>query len=138
MATRLRLGDIEADVVLKEIKNVHLSVYPPSGRVRISAPARMSPRDADRIRPRGSLAVLLATLAMTGGAMLVLLAGPVSMRGYTFTRDFGANLLSRMPPGASLACSCSEALSAGPHIQVRVTSWAYTGLSVRTQVRWKA
>ncbi len=26
----------------KDIKNVHLSVYPPSGRVRISAPLRMS------------------------------------------------------------------------------------------------
>ena len=30
------------DVVRKDIKNVHLSVYPPTGRVRISAPARMS------------------------------------------------------------------------------------------------
>jgi predicted metal-dependent hydrolase len=30
------------DVVLKDIKNVHLSVYPPAGRVRISAPKRMS------------------------------------------------------------------------------------------------
>ena len=30
------------DVVLKDIKNVHLSVYPPTGRVRISAPTRMS------------------------------------------------------------------------------------------------
>jgi len=40
--TRLKLGDIEADVVLKDIKNVHLSVYPPSGHVRISAPSRMS------------------------------------------------------------------------------------------------
>ena len=29
------------DVVLKDIKNVHLSVYPPTGRVRISAPKRM-------------------------------------------------------------------------------------------------
>jgi predicted metal-dependent hydrolase len=29
------------DVVLKDIKNVHLSVHPPSGRVRISAPKRM-------------------------------------------------------------------------------------------------
>ena len=28
--------------VLKDIKNVHLSVYPPDGRVRISAPSRMS------------------------------------------------------------------------------------------------
>ena len=40
--TSLRLGDIAVDVVLKDIKNVHLSVYPPAGRVRISAPKRMS------------------------------------------------------------------------------------------------
>ena len=42
MATRLKLGDIAVDVVLKDIKNVHLSVYPPTGRVRISAPQRMN------------------------------------------------------------------------------------------------
>jgi predicted metal-dependent hydrolase len=42
MATQLQLGDIAVDVVLKNIKNVHLSVYPPTGRVRISAPSRMS------------------------------------------------------------------------------------------------
>jgi predicted metal-dependent hydrolase len=36
------LGDIPVDVLLKDIKNVHLSVYPPTGRVRISAPLRMS------------------------------------------------------------------------------------------------
>ena len=42
MATQLELGDIAVDVVLKDIKNVHLSVYPPTGRVRISAPARMN------------------------------------------------------------------------------------------------
>jgi predicted metal-dependent hydrolase len=29
-------------VFLKDIKNVHLGVYPPDGRVRISAPSRMS------------------------------------------------------------------------------------------------
>ena len=40
--TSLRLGDIAVDVVLKDIKNLHLSVYPPTGRVRISAPKRMS------------------------------------------------------------------------------------------------
>lgn len=39
---QIKLGNVVADVVLKDIKNVHLSVYPPSGRVRISAPARMS------------------------------------------------------------------------------------------------
>jgi predicted metal-dependent hydrolase len=42
MVLQIELGDITADVVLKEIKNVHLSVYPPKGRVRISAPKRMS------------------------------------------------------------------------------------------------
>jgi predicted metal-dependent hydrolase len=42
MATQVQLGDITVDVVLKDIKNVHLSVHPPSGRVSISAPARMS------------------------------------------------------------------------------------------------
>lgn len=42
MVTQLKLGDIAVDVILKDIKNVHLSVYPPTGRVRISAPQRMS------------------------------------------------------------------------------------------------
>lgn len=42
MATRIELGDIAVDVVFKDIKNVHLSVNPPDGRVRISAPTRMS------------------------------------------------------------------------------------------------
>lgn len=41
MVRQLRLGDIAVDVVLKDIKNVHLSVYPPNGRVRIAAPSRM-------------------------------------------------------------------------------------------------
>ncbi len=47
MGRRIKLGDIMVDVELKEIKNVHLSVYPPTGRVRISAPSHMS---LDRIR----------------------------------------------------------------------------------------
>ena len=42
MVHQLKLGEIVVDVVLKDIKNVHLSVYPPTGRVRISAPRRMS------------------------------------------------------------------------------------------------
>lgn len=42
MQTTIHLGEIVADVVLKNIKNVHLSVYPPNGHVRISAPERMS------------------------------------------------------------------------------------------------
>jgi predicted metal-dependent hydrolase len=42
MGAQFKLGNIAVDVVLKDIKNVHLSVYPPMGRVRISAPARMN------------------------------------------------------------------------------------------------
>lgn len=42
MVSEIKLGDVSVDVVLKDIKNVHLSVYPPTGRVRISAPRRMS------------------------------------------------------------------------------------------------
>jgi predicted metal-dependent hydrolase len=38
---KLRLGDITVNVVRKDIKNVHLSVYPPNGVVRMAAPARM-------------------------------------------------------------------------------------------------
>ncbi len=41
MVTTIQLGDIAADIIKKDIKNIHLSVYPPSGRVRISAPLRM-------------------------------------------------------------------------------------------------
>jgi predicted metal-dependent hydrolase len=42
MGAELDLGEITVDVVFKDIKNVHLSVYPPAGRVRIAAPSRMS------------------------------------------------------------------------------------------------
>ena len=47
MVTHIKLGDMVLDVVQKDIKNVHLSVYPPNGRVRISAPLRMN---SDTIR----------------------------------------------------------------------------------------
>jgi len=43
----IALGNVSVDVVLKDIKHVHLTVHPPSGRVRIAAPRRMS---LDRIR----------------------------------------------------------------------------------------
>jgi predicted metal-dependent hydrolase len=42
MHSRIQLGDIAVDVVRKDIKNVHLSVHPPTGRVTISAPSRLS------------------------------------------------------------------------------------------------
>lgn len=43
----IKLGDIAIDVSQKDIKNIHLSVYPPNGTVRIAAPSRM---DLDTIR----------------------------------------------------------------------------------------
>ena len=42
MQTQINLGDISVEVVLKNIKNVHLSVHPPLGRVTVSAPAHMN------------------------------------------------------------------------------------------------
>lgn len=44
---QLKLGDIMIDIEQKDIKNIHLSVYPPEGKVRIAAPLRM---DLDTIR----------------------------------------------------------------------------------------
>lgn len=40
MDTKIKLGEIVVHVVKKDIKNLHLSVYPPTGSVRISAPLR--------------------------------------------------------------------------------------------------
>ncbi len=45
--SQINLGNIVIDVEQKDIKNIHLSVYPPNGKVRISAPERM---DLDTIR----------------------------------------------------------------------------------------
>jgi predicted metal-dependent hydrolase len=44
---QIDLGEIKAEVLLKDIKNIHLSVNPPHGKVRISAPLRM---DLETIR----------------------------------------------------------------------------------------
>ena len=41
MLARIDLGDLRVAVVRKEIKNLHLSVLPPEGRVRIAAPPHM-------------------------------------------------------------------------------------------------
>jgi len=45
--SQIQLGGITVDVVLKKIKNINLTVHPPEGRVRISAPSRTS-RDTIR------------------------------------------------------------------------------------------
>ncbi len=38
---KIHIADIEVEIVKKDIKNIHLSVYPPGGRVRIAAPQAM-------------------------------------------------------------------------------------------------
>ena len=47
MGTTLEIGTTTVDVIKKDIKNVQLSVYPPTGKIRISAPQRM---DLETIR----------------------------------------------------------------------------------------
>ncbi|RZT23602.1 M48 family metallopeptidase [Fictibacillus sp. BK138] len=37
---QIRIGNLEIDVFRKDIKNLHLAVYPPNGRVRIAAPLK--------------------------------------------------------------------------------------------------
>jgi predicted metal-dependent hydrolase len=46
MSERIELGDISIAVMRKSIKNVHLSVYPPDGRVTLSAPKNTRPEIA--------------------------------------------------------------------------------------------
>lgn len=41
MAESIRLAEVAIDIVRKDIKHVHLSVHPPTGRVRIAAPRRL-------------------------------------------------------------------------------------------------
>lgn len=44
---QIKLGNIKIEVEQKDIKNIHLSVYPPNGKVKIAAPERM---ELDTIR----------------------------------------------------------------------------------------
>ena len=39
---KITVGNINIDLVRKNIKNVHLSVYPPDGRVRLAVPEKMN------------------------------------------------------------------------------------------------
>lgn len=48
MTNQIQLGDILVDVAIKNIKHIHLSVHPPHGHVRISAP-RHIPFDTLRL-----------------------------------------------------------------------------------------
>lgn len=42
MSATIQLGELSVEIFRKDIKNIHLSVHPPLGRVRIAAPRRIS------------------------------------------------------------------------------------------------
>jgi predicted metal-dependent hydrolase len=43
MVAQIDLGDMRIEVLRKDIKNLHLSVLPPHGRVRVAAPRQINP-----------------------------------------------------------------------------------------------
>lgn len=51
----LTIRGLRVDVARKDIKNLHLGVYPPNGRVRVAAPLHVSD-DAVRLAVIGKLA----------------------------------------------------------------------------------
>jgi predicted metal-dependent hydrolase len=51
---RIRVSGVPVEIVRKGIKNLHLGVYPPHGRVRVAAPLRVSD-DAVRLAVVGKL-----------------------------------------------------------------------------------
>src|SRR4051812_32116454 len=46
--SRITISGLTVDVHFKNIKNVHVAVYPPDGRVRVAAPVRLG-EDAVRL-----------------------------------------------------------------------------------------
>lgn len=42
MATTIQIGELTVEVTQKEIKNIHLSVHPPLGRISVAAPRHLS------------------------------------------------------------------------------------------------
>ena len=47
--TRKKICDLEITTVKKDIKNVHLGVYPPNGRVRVAAPIKTTDEMLDAL-----------------------------------------------------------------------------------------
>ena len=45
--SRIAVGDIHVEIEFKAIRNLHLAVYPPDGRVRVAAPGHL---DEDAVR----------------------------------------------------------------------------------------
>lgn len=54
MNTEIRVAGVAVQIVRKDIKNLHLGVYPPSGWVRVAAPLRVS-NEAVRLAVIGKL-----------------------------------------------------------------------------------
>src|SRR3990172_3179561 len=52
--SQIRVSGVPVEIVRKGIKNLHLGVYPPHGRVRVAAPLRVSD-DAVRLAVVGKL-----------------------------------------------------------------------------------
>ena len=53
-SVQIRVGGLAVQIVRKDIKNLHLGVYPPNGRVRVAAPLSVSD-DAVRLAVIGKL-----------------------------------------------------------------------------------
>ncbi|MGI4873046.1 MAG: M48 family metallopeptidase [Janthinobacterium lividum] len=49
MTTQLAVGELEVDVVRKNIRNVHLAVLPPDGRIRVATPAHVADEQIRRL-----------------------------------------------------------------------------------------
>ena len=70
---RITVGGLAVEVVRKAIKNLHLGVYPPHGRVRVAAPLAVS-EDAvrlaviTRLGDGGALSTTAATTAAAAGS----------------------------------------------------------------------
>ena len=53
-SVEIRVSGLAVQIARKEIKNLHLGVYPPSGRVRVAVPLRVG-NDAVRLAVIGKL-----------------------------------------------------------------------------------
>lgn len=49
MTTQLAVGELEVDVVRKNIRNVHLAVLPPDGRIRVATPPHVADEQIRRL-----------------------------------------------------------------------------------------
>ena len=63
-SANLTVADLGIEVIRKDIKHLHISVYPPLGRVRVAAPERM---DDDTIRRAEQLRSEVTHLTVQNG-----------------------------------------------------------------------